>query len=160
MSCVPFVARCGILAGALLSLPAVAQEFGVYLLCKGKVEAGGKSMASHVDLALRRNSQLAMIQSSDILLAGEKMKLEITPQFYTMTFLAPVPSSVAYYDWWRGTMFVWNPNLKKLHTIRISVDRRSAALEGDMRDGHGASIGRLKMRCDPSDNESAEPPKF
>jgi hypothetical protein len=101
-----------------------------------------------------------MIQSSDILPAGQKMKLEITPQFYTMVFNAPVRGSVVYYDWLRGALFVWNPDLQKLHTIRISVNRQNAALEGDMQDGAGATIGRLKMKCDPSDNESTPEPKF
>ncbi len=160
MTAAALAVRCGLAAAALVSLPAAAQEFGVYLLCKGRIEAGGKSMAGHVDLALRRNSALAMIQSSDVLPAGQKMKLEITPQFYTMLFHVPLRGSVAHYDWWRGALIIWNPDLEKLHTIRISVDRRSAALEGDMRNGTGASVGRLTMRCDPSDNEGVEPPKF
>jgi hypothetical protein len=137
-----------------------AQEFGVYLNCKGQVKAGEKSLASHVDLALRRNSQLALIQSSDILPAGEKMRLDITPQFYTMKFHAPLYGSVLYYDWLRGALFVWNPDLKRLHTIRMSVDRQSAALDGEMLDGAGAVIGRLTMKCVPKDNESVAEPKF
>jgi hypothetical protein len=150
-----------VFAMAVLAVaPATAQEFGVYLTCKGRVESAGKNMASHLDLALRRNSQLAMIESSDILPSGEKMRLEITPQFYTMTFQAPSQGSVVFYDWLRGKLLVWSPGLQKLHTIRISVDRQSAALEGDMRNAAGASVGRLKMRCDPKDNETAEPPKF
>jgi hypothetical protein len=145
---------------AIIAVPAGAQQYGVYLHCAGKVESGGKSMPGQVDLALRRNSQLAMIQSSDILPAGEKLQLEITPQFYTMTFQAPVRNSVLYYDWLRGAMFVWNPDLKRLHTIRMSVDRQSAALQGDMLDGAGAMVGRLAMRCEPKNNDTVEEPKF
>jgi len=44
--------------------------------------------------------------------------------------------------------------------VRISVDRQSAALEGDMRDINDRSLGHLKMRCKPSDNDSAPEPKF
>jgi hypothetical protein len=160
-------ARCFRLAQAaaavsltVAALPALAQEFGVYLNCKGQVTASEKTRASRVDLALRRNSQLALVQSSDILPAGEKMRLDITPQFYTMTFKAPVRGSVIYHDWLRGALFVWNPDLKRLHTIRMSVDRQTAALEGEMLDGEGAVMGRLAMRCTPKNNDTVEEPKF
>ena len=147
-------------AAAFAALPAAAQEFGVYLKCKGQVAASGKTRDAHVDLALRRNSQLALVQSSDILPAGEKMRLDITPQFYTMMFKAPLRGSVVYYDWLRGALFVWNPDLKRLQTVRMSVDRQSAALEGEMLDQAGAVLGRLSMRCVPSNNETVEEPKF
>ena len=145
---------------ALAFAPASAQEFGVYLNCKGQVQAGGKSKNAHLDLALRRNSSLALIQRSDVLPVGDKMKLEITPALYSMVFHAPAQNSAVYYDWIRGTLFVWGPALRQLQTVRISVDRQTAALEGDMRDVNDRSIGRLKMRCTPSDNDSAPEPKF
>ncbi len=157
----PFIAFAALGSVLCLSpLPSAAQEFGVYLKCKGEVKSGGKARSSNIALALRRNSQLALIQSSDILPAGEKMRLEITPQFYTTTFKAPVRGSVLFYDWLRGSLLVWNPTLKNLHTIRMSVDRQSAALQGEMLDGEGKEIGRMKMACEPEDNETVEPPKF
>lgn len=140
--------------------PVLAQQYGVYLRCAGKLESAGKAMAAQVDLALRRNSQLALIQNSDILPAGQRLVLEITPQFYTMTFRAPVANSVLYYDWLRGAMFVWNPDLKKLHTVRMAVDRQSAVLQGDLFDGAGATLGRLVMRCEARNNDTVEEPKF
>jgi len=150
-----------VLAAAMLATaPGTAQEFGVYLKCSGQVQAGNRSKNAHLDLALRRNSSLALIQSSDVLPVGDKMKLDITPAFYSMVFRAPVPSSAAYYDWIRGTLIVWSPVLRELQTVRISVDRQSAALEGDMRDINDRSLGRLKMRCTASDNDSAPEPKF
>jgi hypothetical protein len=150
-----------VFAVAVLAVaPAAAQEFGVYLNCRGQVQAGGRSKNAHLDLALRRNSSLALIQRSDVLPVGEKMKLEITPALYSMVFHAPARNSALYYDWTRGTLFVWGPALRELQTVRISVDRQSAALEGDMRDVNDRSIGRLKMRCTPSDNDSAPEPKF
>ncbi|MBI5260125.1 MAG: hypothetical protein HY855_26735 [Burkholderiales bacterium] len=148
------------LAAALAAGPAAAQEFGVYLNCKGKVEIGGKSHAAHVDLALRRNSQLAMVQNSDIVPTGQRLRLETTPQFYTLLVNAPVRGSVLYHDWLRGELFVWNPDLKKLHAIRIAVNRQTAALDGDLRDGEGASMGRLRMQCEAKDNDTVEAPKF
>ncbi|HEY2558921.1 MAG TPA: hypothetical protein VGI48_04330 [Caldimonas sp.] len=147
-------------AAVLAAAPGTAQEFGVYLKCSGQVQAGGRAKSAHLDLALRRNSSLALVQSSDVLPVGDKMKLDITPGFYSMVFHAPVRNSTIYYDWIRGTMFVWSPILRELQTVRISVDRQTAALEGDMRDINDHSIGHLKMRCTPSDNDSTPEPKF
>jgi len=152
-----------LLAFALAGLAAAtasAQEFGVYLNCRGQVQVNDRSKNAHLDLALRRNSSLALIQSSDVLPVGDRMRLEITPAFYSMVFHAPGQTSAIYHDWLTGTLIVWSPVLRELQTIRISVDRQSAALEGDMRDVHDHSIGRLKMRCTPSDNNSVPEPKF
>lgn len=161
MNALPASVRLLVFAAAVLVVaPSTAQEFGVYLNCRGQVQAGGRSKNAQLDLALRRNSSLALIQRSDVLPVGEKMKLEITPALYSMVFHAPRPNSAVYYDWIRGTLLVWGPGLRELQTIRISVDRQSAALEGDMRDVNDRSIGRLKMRCTPSDNDSAPEPKF
>lgn len=161
MNAHPASVRLLVFAVAVLAVaPSTAQEFGVYLNCSGQVQASGRSKNAHLDLALRRNSSLALIQRSDVLPVGEKMKLEITPALYSMVFHAPRPNSAVYYDWLRGTLLVWGPGLRELQTIRISVDRQSAALEGDMRDVNDRSIGRLKMRCKPSDNDSAPEPKF
>ncbi|MEO5734225.1 MAG: hypothetical protein ABIN96_11110 [Rubrivivax sp.] len=49
---------------------------------------------------------------------------------------------------------------ENLHTIRLSVNRQTAALEGDLKDGTGKSIGRIDMRCEPTDNESVPERKF
>lgn len=153
--------RCLMLAvAAMATVPGTAQEYGVYLSCSGHVESGGRSKDAHLDLALRRNSSLALVQRSDVLPVGDKMRLEITPAFYSMVFRAPVRNSVVYYDWMRGSLFVWSPALREVQTARISVDRQSAALEGDMRDVNDHSIGRLKMRCEAKNNSSAPEPKF
>lgn len=147
-------------AAACVAMPSAAQEFGVYLNCKGQVESAGRGLPSHVDLALRRNSQLALVQASDVLPAGQKLRLQATPQFYTMVFDVPARSSAVYYDWIRGALIVWNPDLKKVHTIRMSVDRQSAALGGEMLDGAGSVLARLKMRCEARDGETVATPKF
>ena len=161
MNAHPASGRLLVFAVALLAVaPGAAQEYGVYLNCSGQVLVNGRSKSAHLELALRRNSSLALIQRSDVLPVGDKMKLDITPAFYSMVFRAPVPTSASYYDWTRGTLIVWSPVLRELQTVRISVDRQSAALEGDMRDINDRSLGRLKMRCKPSDNDSAPEPKF
>jgi len=146
--------------GIVITVPAAAQEFGLYLLCSGTVEAKGKVLPAHLDLAMRRNNGTALIQRSDVLPVGERMKFETSPAFYSMVFLAPTRGSVVYYDWIRGALFVWNPDLQKMHSVRLSVDRQSAALQGEMRDGQGTILGRLMMKCQPKDNDSVESPKF
>jgi hypothetical protein len=144
----------------LVATPAAAQEFGLYLLCNGQVDAKDRSMEAHLDLALRRNSSLALIQRSNVMPVGERMKLEISPIHYSMVFQAPSRGSTLYYNWARGALFVWAPDLLKLQTIRLSVDRQTAALEGEMRNGAGALLGRLSMRCEPKNNDTVEAPKF
>ena len=109
---------------------------------------------------LSRNGSLALVQRSDVLQVGDKMKLDITPAFYSMVFRAPARNCVVYNDWIRGTVFVWSPILRELQTARISVDRQTAALEGDLRNASDHSIGRLKLRCQAKDNDSVPEPKF
>jgi len=143
------------LAGA-----ASAQEFGLYLFCRGQIETKLGAKGAHLDLALRRNSALALVQRSDVLPVGEKMGLQISQAFYSMTFEAPLRDSRLYYDWIRGALFVWDPDLQKLKTVRVSVDRQTAALEGEMIDGAGRQVARMSMRCDPRTNDTVQPPKF
>jgi len=147
-------------AASMAATPVGAQEFGVYLACAGKLLAGGRAMPAHLDLALRRNSELALIQRSDVLPVGERMKLQISPAFYSMVYAAPLRSSAVWYDWVRGSVFVWDPDLLKLQSVRLSVDRQTAALEGELRDGAGVQLARLAMRCDPKNNDTVPEPKF
>lgn len=142
------------------SAPAVAQEFGVYLACAGEIRAGSRAMPAHLDMALRRNSQLALIQRSDVLPVGERLKMEISPTFYSMVYSAPLRDSTVWYDWIRGALFVWDPDLLKLQAVRLSVDRQTAKLEGEMRDGAGVQLARLAMVCDPKNNDTVPEPKF
>ncbi len=117
-------------------------------------------MEAHLDLALRRNSSLAQVQRSNVLPVGERMRLEISPSHYSMIFQTPSRGSGVYYDWIRGAIFVWTPDLLKLHTARLAVDRQTAALEGELLDGAGAMLGRLRLRCEPKNNDNVETPKF
>jgi hypothetical protein len=139
--------------------PASAQEFGIYLSCKGQIDAAEQSRPAELHLALRRNSKVALISASDVLPAGERLGLDITPHFYTISQVVPARSKV-WYDWIHGHLVVWSPHLKRLHAVRLSVDRQSAALQGELRDGLGNELGRLAMRCEARDNETVEKPKF
>ena len=152
----------GLFGAALMApaLPVGAQEYGLYLICSGRVEARGQSKEAHLDLALRRNSSLAMVQRSNVLPVGDKMKLQITPGFYSMVFHAPVRGTAVYSSWIGGPIFVWYPPLRELQTARISIDRQTAALEGEMRDAVDHVLGHLAMRCEPKTNDTAAEPKF
>lgn len=140
--------------------PAQAQEWGIYLTCKGNVEAKGRRLPAHMDLAMRRNNQTALVQRSNVAPVGERFRFDISPAHYSMVFTAPHRDSVMYYDWIRGKLFVWDPDLKKLRTIRATVNRQSAAMEGEMVDGDDRVLGRFRMSCEHADNDSVAEPKF
>jgi hypothetical protein len=161
--------RPGLPAPALLALAAAllaaggaarAQMFHLYLKCQGEVQVQGKSKAAHLDLALRDNNMTALIQRSNVLPVGERLHYEASPALYSMVAKAPMQGSVVYHDWVRGELFVWNPQLTRLQTVRLSIDRQSADLEGELLDGKGDLMGRLRMRCDPKSNDDIPAPKF
>jgi hypothetical protein len=160
MSAVATPMRALALLAALAAGPAAAQEWGLYLLCSGQVEANGRKTEAHLDLAMRRNNQQALVQRSNVAPVGERFKFDISPTYYSMVFKAPARGSVLYYDWIRGQLFVWDPDLKKLRTIRVSVNRQTAALEGEMLDGEQHQIGHFKMKCEAKNNDNVEEPKF
>jgi hypothetical protein len=143
-----------------VSMPAQAQEFHLYLKCSGQIETQGRHKSAHLDLALRDNNMSALIQRSNVLPVGERLKYEASPALYSMTAHAPRRGSVVYYDWIRGELFVWNPQLAQLSTVRLSIDRQSGELEGELLDGKGADMGRLRLRCDPKTNDDIAKPRF
>lgn len=151
-----------LLAAALVAGPgmASAQQFHLYLKCSGEVQAQGKSRPAYLDLALRDNNMTALIQRSNVLPVGERLKYEASPAHYSMVARAPARGSVVHYDWIRGELFVWNPNLTQLQTVRMTIDRQSAELEAELLDGKPELIGRLRMRCDPKTNDDIPTPKF
>jgi hypothetical protein len=137
-----------LLATALLSMaPVHAQEFGLYLACKGTVEAKGRALAAHLDLALRRNNQTALVQRSDVLPVGERFRFETSPTHYSMVLRAPARGSVVYYDWLRGALVVWDPDLQRMHAARISVDAFTTGLVlGQFGPHEGAELLRRGRR--------------
>jgi hypothetical protein len=151
------------LAAALVvvcALPAQAAEFSLYLNCTGKLTAGGKTTDAKLNLAMRDNNRTALIQASDVLPVGERLNYVASEMAYSMTYKTPVRGSQYFYDWWHGAMFVVHPNLKKLATTRLSVDRQTAALEGEMLNVEGEVLGNLRMECVPKSMDDAPAPKF
>ena len=152
-----------ILTAICLCMPwasSTAAEFSLYLKCEGKVIAGGKSTPGHVDFAMRDNNNTALIQRSNALPVGERLKYAASPMTYSMTYKARGTNTVIAQDWMRGQLFVWQPSLKRVATVRVAIDRQSGDLSGDLLNAEEQSMAQLKMQCQPMREEDLPPPKF
>jgi hypothetical protein len=139
---------------------ASAEYFSLYLRCEGEVTSAAGRTPGHLDVAMRDNNQSAVIQRSNILPVGEKMKYEVSPATYSMTYRSPAARTQLYYDWYRGQLFAWDPSLKRLAYIRLSIDRQTGNLEGDFRNSDDAILARFGMRCQKVDPSALPAPKF
>jgi hypothetical protein len=151
----------GAAALALAGTPALSAEFHLYLKCSGTLSSSAKATPAKLDLAMRDNNLTALVQNSDVLPVGERMKYAATEQAYAMTLRTPVwGTRGAYYNWFSGVLFVWHPDLKKLATTRLSIDRQTAALEGELLNIEGNVLGKLRMTCKPQSMDDVPAPKF
>lgn len=148
------------LTALLCHVSAHAAEFNLFIRCKGELTASGKSKAAHLDLALRDNNTTALIQRSNVLPKGERLVYTQTPTDYTLVYKLRQPGTHYYHDWVNGSWVVWQPNLKRLATIRLAIDRQEGELEGELLDFDDELIGTLKMDCDAVDPDELPPPKF
>ena len=158
-----WVALMPVAVGAVLQaapLPAHADYFSLYLKCDGQVASGAGRSDATLELALRDNNQSALIQRSNVLPVGEKLRYEVSPAAYSMTYRAPNARTPLYYDWLRGQLFTWDPALKRLARIRLSIDRQSGALDGDIVNSDDQSLARIGMTCRKADPRDLAPPKF
>ena len=146
---------CGALCGT-----AQAAEFNLYLKCAGQLTTNGKSRPTALDLALRDSNTSALIQRSDVLPTGERLFYTATPVAYTMLYRLRQPDTRFFQDWLRGQWVIWQPNLKRLATIRLSIDRQDGSLEGRLLDFNDDLIGSIRMDCDPVDPDELPAPKF
>lgn len=137
-----------------------AQQFHLYLKCSGDVQVAGGARPAHLDLALRDNNMTALIQRSNVLPVGERLRYQASPAHYSMTAHAPARHTAVYVDWIRGEVFAWQPDLTKLQTVRLSIDRQTAVLEGELLDGKAELLGRLRMHCEPKTHEDIAKPRF
>lgn len=151
---------CVLLAWGAHATTAQAAEFHMYVKCKGTLSASGKSKAAHLDLALRDNNTTALIQRSNVLPKGERLLYTQTPTDYTMVYKLRQPGTHYYHDWLNGTWVVWQPNLKRLATIRLAIDRQEGELEGELLDFNDDLIGTMQMSCDKVDPDELPEPKF
>jgi len=147
---------------ALLGIPSAASAdyFSLYLKCEGEVISGVGKTGANLDLALRDNNQSALIQRSNILPVGEKMKYEVSPASYSMVYRSPDVRSRVYYDWRRGYLFRWDPRLDRLAYIRVSIDRQTGRMEGDILNSDDISLARFGMQCEKADPGQLPAPKF
>lgn len=149
-----------VLVAAFSPRAAHAAEFFVYLKCQGQVRADGKSTGGAVDLAMRDNNQTALVQQSTVLPVGARLKYDVSPATYSMTYRVPGHRTALVYDWWRGSLFVWHPNLKTATAVRLSIDRQSGRLTGEMLNAVQERLATLDMTCEPLKEEDLAPPKF
>lgn len=151
-----------VLFAALLAIPGIssADYFSLYLKCDGVVSSTQGKTKSHVDLALRDNNETALIQRSNVLPVGGKMKYEVSPATYSMTYYSPGARTQLYYDWYQGYLFKWDPNLKRLALIRLSIDRQSGQLDGDILNSQDDSLARISMGCEAVSPKDLPAPKF
>jgi hypothetical protein len=145
---------------SLVAPSAWAADFFLYLKCDGKLMAGGKSMPGHVHLALRDNNTSALIQKSNVLPVGQRLHYDVSPQMYSMTYNVRATGNAVLYDWWRGALFVWQPNLKQVTTVRLSIDRQSGGLSGELLNAEASQLGTLAMNCEAINEEDLPAPKF
>jgi hypothetical protein len=139
---------------------AAADYFSLYLKCEGQVTSAIGKTGANLDLALRDNNQSALIQRSNILPVGEKMKYEVSPASYSMVYRSPDTRSRVYYDWRRGYLFRWDPSLDRLAYIRLSIDRQTGRMEGDILNNEDMSLARFGMQCEKADTSTLPAPKF
>jgi hypothetical protein len=141
--------------------PAFADQFHLYLKCTGTLSSSAKPTPAQLELAMRDNNLTALIQRSDVLPVGERLKYVATAQSYTMQMRTPVYGTQGvYYNWFSGPIFVWHPDLRNLALTRISIDRQTAELEGEMLNIAGRVLGRLRMNCTPQSMDDVPAPKF
>lgn len=152
----PLVVGCALLAA---HPEASADYFGLYLRCEGEVTSSAGKNPAHLDVAMRDNNQSAVIQRSNVLPVGEKMRYEVSPATYSMTYRTGQRTQL-YYDWLRGQLFAWDPSLKRLAYIRLSIDRQNGNLEGDFRNSDDTVLARFGMRCQKVDPSALPAPKF
>jgi hypothetical protein len=149
------------LAFAGLAGAAQAQQFHLYLLCKGEIKnKAGKSEPAYIDLALRDNNMTALVQRSNVLPVGERMKYTASQTHYALVYATPRPGTVIYSNWFGSVLFVAYPEFRRVVETRLSVDRQTAALEGEMMALHAEQVGVFNMMCDPKQHSDMPAPKF
>lgn len=142
--------------------PAAAQEFSRYLGCEGQFSAGGKTLPAHADFALRFANRTALVQRSNVLPVGERLQYTPSPASYSMTYRLPATGTtvVALPGWLRSTVLLLLPDPRRLNEIRLSVDRRTGALEGALLNEEEQRLGDVTMQCRSRSEEDLGAPRF
>ena len=118
-----------------------------------------KSGGAHLELALRDNNMTAFVQRSNVLPVGERMKYVATNTHYAATY-QPQRGGKMFLDFKGTQLFKWYPPFEKLAATRVSIDRQSGDLEGEMVGPEGEVLGRMDMNCQPRKDGEGPAPRF
>lgn len=124
------------------------------------VKSAAKRGNAHLELALRDNNMTALVQRSNVLPTGERLKYAATQTHYTANF-APQMASAAYRDWrGEGWIFSWYPPFQKMAAARFAIDRQTGVLEGEIVGQAGEVLGLIDMQCEPRKAGEGPAPRF
>lgn len=118
-----------------------------------------KSDGAHIYLALRDNNMTALVQRSNVLPMGERMKYTATNSHYTATYM-PQRGGKVFLDFKGTQLFKWYPPFEKLAATRVAIDRQTGELEGEMVGPEGEVLGRMDMSCVPRKDGEGPAPRF
>jgi hypothetical protein len=141
---------------------AQAQEFSRYLSCEGSVSSGGEAMPAYVDMALRFNNTTALIQRSNILPVGERLAYIATPAAYSMTYLLRPQGTTVFVipGWFSNSILTFSPDLKRLNAIRMSINRQTGTMEGELLNEADRRLGTFEMKCSSKSEQELGAPKY
>lgn len=118
-----------------------------------------KSDGAFLFLALRDNNMTAFVQRSNVLPVGERMKYVATDSHYAATY-QPQRGGKIFLDFKGTQLFKWYPPFEKLAATRVSIDRQTGDLEGEMVGPEGEVLGRMDMNCQPRKDGEGPAPRF
>jgi hypothetical protein len=118
-----------------------------------------KSDGAYLYLALRDNNMTAFVQRSNVLPVGERMKYTATDAYYAATY-QPQRGGKVFLDFKGTQLFKWYPPFEKLAATRVSIDRQTGDLEGEMVGPEGEVLGRMDMTCTPKKDGEGPAPRF
>lgn len=123
------------------------------------VRGAAKRGDANLELALRDNNMSMLVQRSNVLPTGQRLRYQATPTHYTATFL-PQMAGAAFREWGDSWLFSWYPPFQKMTAARFSIDRQTGVLEGEVVGPAGEVLGLIDMKCDPRRNDEAPATRF
>lgn len=123
------------------------------------VRSAAKRGDASLDLALRDNNMSMLVQRSNVLPTGQRLRYQATPSHYTATFV-PQQAAAAWREWNEGWMLTWYPPFQRMAATRFSIDRQTGVLEGEVVGPAGEVLGLIDMQCEPRRHDEQAAPKF
>lgn len=147
-------------AASLAPLATTAAEFHLYLNCSGTFSGRGKTSPVDLNLAMRDNNLTALIQRSNFMPVGERMRYVASEMAYTMTFQTPQPGTRVYQNFFGGPILILYPDPSRVAATRLSVDRQTGGLDGELVNAQGQRLANFRMACTPTSMDDVPAPKF